>query len=166
MSPIRQWGFDFKVPFEALVELERRMGMEGTEGVTNEPDAYGITRSEAYAQSQVVLEAPKYQCILTRNNVGALKDATGQLVRYGLFNESKKRNERIKSPDLVGFRKVLITQAMVGTIIGQFVGREMKEPGWAFSATDHENAQLRCIELGLSYGCDMAFATGPGSFRE
>lgn len=165
MSTVRQWGFEFSIPMHMLVELERRMGLEGSPGVTNEPDAYGQTHSEAYAQSQVVLEAPKYQCLLTRNNVGALKDAAGQLVRYGLFNESKARNVRIKSPDLVGFRKRLITPEMVGTIIGQFVGREMKEPGWAFSGDDHETAQLRCIELGLSYGCDMAFATGPGSFR-
>lgn len=165
MSPLRQWAYEFGVPMVAVLELERRMGLCGTDGVTNETDAYGMTHSEAYAQSQVVLEAPKFQCLLTRNNVGALQDKSGQLVRYGLFNESKKRNERIKSPDLVGFRKVVITPAMVGSIIGQFVGREMKEPGWHYTGDDHEAAQLRCIELGLSYGCDMAFATGLGSFK-
>lgn len=149
-----------------LIELERRMGLEGTEGVTNEPDKFGMTHSEAYAQSQVVLEAPKYQCLLTRNNKGALKDANGTLVRFGLFNESKARGARIRSWDLVGFRKRLITPQMVGTIIGQFVGREIKEPGWVFSGDEHETAQLRCTELALSYGCDVGFATGPGSFRE
>lgn len=142
------------------------MGLEGTEGVTNEPDRFGMTHSEAYAQSQVVLEAPKYQCLLTRNNKGALKDANGTLVRFGLFNESKARGARIRSWDLVGFRKRLITPQMVGTIIGQFVGREIKEPGWVFTGTEHELAQLRCTELALSYGCDVGFATGPGSFRE
>lgn len=166
MSTIRQWGFDFSIPMHMLIELERRMGLEGTEGVTNEPDKFGMTHSEAYAQSQVVLEAPKYQCLLTRNNKGALKDANGTLVRFGLFNETKARGARIRSWDLVGFRKRLITPQMVGTIIGQFVGREIKEPGWVFSGDEHETAQLKCTELALSYGCDVGFATGPGSFRE
>lgn len=165
MSTIRQWGYDFSIPMHMLVELERRLGLEGTEGVTNEPDSYGMTHSEAYAQSQVVLEAPKYDCLLTRNNKGALQDKTGTLVRFGLFNETAKRGARIRSWDLVGFRKRLITPLMVGAIIGQFVGREIKEPGWTFSGDEHETAQLKCTELALSYGCDVGFATGPGSFR-
>lgn len=151
-----------------LIELERRMGLEGTEGVTNDPDRFGMTHSEAYAQSQVVLEAPKYGCLLTRNNKGVLPDKNGTPVRFGLFNETKVRGARIRSWDLVGFRKRLITPLMVGTIIGQFVGREIKEPGWHFGMGDpeHEAAQLKCTELALSYGCDVGFATGPGSFRE
>ena len=139
------------------------MGLEGTEGVTN---PHGLTHSEAYAQSQVVLEAPKYDCLLTRNNKGVLPDKNGTPVRFGLFNETKVRGARIRSWDLVGFRKRLITPQMVGTIIGQFVGREIKEPGWVFSGDEHETAQLKCTELALSYGCDVGFATGPGSFRE
>lgn len=168
MSTIREWGFQFSIPMQALLELERRMGLHGTDGVTNEPDAYGMTHSEAYAQSQVVLEAPKFDCILTRNNKGALRDKTSRLVRFGLFNETEDRGKRIRSWDLVGFRKRLITPPMVGTIIGQFVGREIKEPGWYFGKGDaeHEAAQLKCTELALSYGCDVGFATGPGSFRE
>ena len=166
MSTIRQWGHDFSIPMHMLIELERRMGLEGTEGVTNTPDAYGMTHSEAYAQSQVVLEAREYDCLLTRNNKGALRDADGRLVRFGLFNETKERGERIRSWDLVGFRKRLITPLMVGTVIGQFVGREIKEPGWVFKGDEHEAAQLKCSELALSYGCDVAFATGRGSFRE
>lgn len=163
MSTIRQWGFDFSIPMHMLIELERRMGLEGTEGVTN---THGLTHSEAYAQSQVVLEAPKYGCLLTRNNKGVLPDKNGTPVRFGLFNETKARGARIRSWDLVGFRKRLITPQMVGTSIGQFVGREIKEPGWVFSGDEHETAQLKCTELALSYGCDVGFATGPGSFRE
>lgn len=167
MSTIRQWGYDFQIPMHALLELERRMGLAGTDGVTNEPDNYGMTHSEAYAQSQVVLEAPKFDCLLTRNNKGVLPDATGRAVRFGLFNETPQRGKRIRSWDLVGFRKRLITPQMVGTVIGQFVGREIKEPGWYFGKGDeeHEAAQLKCTELALSYGCDVGFATGPGSFK-
>lgn len=149
----------------AVMELERRMGLEGTVAVTIDPDDL---RSEAYAQSQVRLEAPHYECLLTRNNVGALQDKEGQWVRYGLFNESKKQNKRFKSWDLVGMRKRLITPHMVppeGLLIGQFVGREIKHPGWVYTGDEHEQAQLNAIQLGLSYGADCAFATGAGSFR-
>lgn len=162
MSLIREWGFEFSVPFHALVELERRMGLEGSTGDAVDP---GVGRSEAYAQSQVMLEAPRFQCRLFRNNVGAFKDETGGFVRYGLANESKARNTRLKSSDLVGWRKRLITPAMVGDIIGQAVLREIKEPGWHFTGDEHEQAQLRWLQLGASDGCDAAFATGPGSFK-
>lgn len=162
MSVIRQWAFEYSVPFAAVAELERRMGLEGSTGDAADP---GVGHSEAYAQSQVMLEAPRYGCRLFRNNVGAFKDDTGGFVRYGLANESKARNKRLKSSDLVGWRKVLIAPAMVGSIIGQCVLREMKEPGWHYTGDEHEEAQLRWLQLGLSDGCDAAFATGPGSFR-
>ena len=167
MSVIREVFFEYGLPLAAALELERRMGLNGTDGVTNEPSHYGMTHSEAFAQSQVLLEAPKFDCLLTRNNKGVLPDATGRAVRFGMFNETEKRGKRIRSWDLVGFRKRLITPQMVGTIIGQFVGREIKEPGWYFGKGDeeHETAQLRCTELALSYGCDVGFATGPGSFK-
>lgn len=162
MSLIREWGFEFGVSFAALVELERRMGLEGSTGDAKDP---GIGHSEAYAQSQVMLEAPKFQCRLFRNNVGAFKDETGGFVRYGLANESKTRNKRLKSSDLVGWRKRVITQQMVGDIIAQTVLREIKEPGWIYTGDEHEEAQLRWLQLGAADGCDAAFATGPGSFR-
>ena len=172
MSTIRQLFFEYGLPMVAALELERRMGLEGTPGVTNEPDAYGMTHSEAFAQSQVLLEAPKFDCLLTRNNKGVLPDLTGRSVRFGLFNETEKRGKRIRSWDVVGFRKRYITVEMVQAaggvlLIGQFVGREIKEPGWYFGKGDeeHETAQLRCTELALSYGCDVGFATGLGSFK-
>lgn len=161
MSTLREWAFEYGVPLHALLELERRMGLHGTGVVTDE----AVGKSESYAQSQVRLEAPRLGIMLTRNNVGAYQDQTGQWVRYGLFNESAKQNKRTKSWDLVGWRKRLITQQMVGTFIGQFVGREIKKPGWVFTGTEHELAQLHCTELALAAGCDVGFATGSGSFR-
>lgn len=162
MSILREWGHEFGVPLAAVLELERRMGLHGSPVAIAED---GVQHSESYAQSQVRLEAPHFQVMLTRNNVGACQDEYGNHIRYGLFNESKKQNKRIKSWDLVGFRKRLITQQMVGSVIGQFVGREIKKPGWVYTGDEHEAAQLRCTELALSYGCDVGFATGPGSFR-
>lgn len=162
MSLIRQVFYEYGLPFEVAVELERRMGLEGSSGDAKDP---GAGHSEAYAQSQVMLEAPRYECRLFRNNVGAFKDETGGFVRYGLANESKARNKRLKSSDLVGWRKRLITPQMVGFVIGQCVLREIKEPGWIYTGDEHEEAQLRWLQLGLSDGCDAAFATGPGSFQ-
>lgn len=50
----------------------------------------------------------------------------GRFIRWGLANESKAMNERFKSADLIGVRPVLITQEMVGTVIGQFASVEVK----------------------------------------
>jgi hypothetical protein len=165
MSLIREVFFEYGLPFEIAVEIERRMGLEGSTGDAADP---GIGHSEAYAQSQVILEAPRYQCRLFRNNVGAFKDDAGGFVRYGLANESKTRNKRLKSSDLVGWRRRVITVDMIppgGLLIGQAVLREIKEPGWYYTGDEHEEAQLRWLQLGLSDGCDAAFATGPGSFQ-
>ena len=163
MSILRECAAEYNVPFAFVLEVERRMGLHGSPVAISADEPQ---HSESYAQSQVRLEAPHYQVMLTRNNVGAYQDdKSGAWVRYGLFNESQKQNKRIKSWDLVGYRKRLITPQMVGSIIGQFVGREIKHPGWVFTGTEHELAQLRCTELALSYGCDVGFATGPGSFK-
>jgi hypothetical protein len=59
---------------------------------------------------------------LWRNNTGALKDATGRLVRYGLCPGSS---------DLIGLRQVTITPDMVGQTIAQFVAIEVKDRGRA-----------------------------------
>jgi hypothetical protein len=157
---LREWAAQWNVPIAAVVDLERRMGLEGG-AVTVETDG----KSESWAQSVVRLEAPSVGAMLWRNNVGALQDETGRVVRYGLANDSAAVNKVIKSGDLIGVRKRVITPEMVGTTIGQFVSREMKPPGWHFTGTPRECAQLAFANLVVSYGGDAAFATGAGSFR-
>jgi len=143
-----------------MFDLRNRLGVDhaplpGDEG----------TASEALQQSLVRIEAAKKGIWLTRNNVGALLDSRGVPVRYGLANESKKQNEKIKSGDLIGIKPVLIAQQHVGQTIGQFVSREIKKEGWVFCGDAHETAQLSWCNFVISKGGDAAFCTGPGSFN-
>jgi hypothetical protein len=86
----------------------------------------GEPKSEATVQAEVRLSAVEHELHLFRNNVGVLLDETGRPVRYGLANESKEINEKIKSGDLIGWRPMFITEEMVGTVIAQFVSVECK----------------------------------------
>lgn len=159
--PLAQWASRHNIAPSALADLLSIMGA-GEQAAP--PVTLGPTK-EGYVQSVVRLEAPRFGVLLTRNNVGALQDDTGRVVRYGLFNESKAQNETMKSPDLVGIRRVLITPAMVGTTMGQFVGREVKHAGWTWGEdVKRETAQLACLNLITSYGGDARFVSGPGSF--
>lgn len=161
---IRQWGRMWGVSDAALADLEWRLGIAGHMANQRQPTDDAPLHSESHQQSLVMLEASQKGMYLWRNNVGALLDARGVPVRYGLANQSKQMNTRLKSSDLIGVRKTFITPAMVGTYIGQFVAREMKEEGWKFNPRDtHEGAQLTFINLVASQGGDAAFSTGPGT---
>lgn len=158
---LAQWAARHSVTPAALADLLQVTGV-GEQAAP--PVTQGSTK-EGYVQSVVRLEAPRFGVWLTRNNVGALQDDTGRVVRYGLANESKAQNEVLKSGDLIGVRRVLITPAMVGTTIGQFVSREVKHAGWTWGEDiKRETAQLAFATLITSYGGDAKFVTGPGSF--
>lgn len=122
--------------------------------------------SESRQQSLVRLEAPKHGFWLTRNNVGALLDDRGVPVRYGLANESKGQNAIIKSGDLIGFRKRVIVNADVGTVIAQFASFECKHAGWVYRGDKHEQAQARWRDFINIHGGHAAFTTGPEVFTK
>lgn len=119
--------------------------------------------NESDTQTLVRLEAGRLGFPLWRNNVGAGVMQNGSFVRWGLANDSKAVNERMKSSDLVGLRPIIIQPHHVGSMIGQFVSREIKRSNWVWSGTPEELAQSRWMELVLSLGGDAAFATGEGS---
>ena len=160
MTPaVYQWAVRHGVTMAALQELAGIFGMHG--GHDLPPTVKGT--SEAAVQSAVRLEAARKGVRLFRNNVGALKDERGRLVRYGLANDSKQVNEVCKSGDLIGWRPLLIGPQHMGTVVAQFVSRECKEPGWRYTGADREPAQLAWAELVTAGGGDAAFCTGVGT---
>jgi hypothetical protein len=160
LSLLQEWAQRWSISPTALADLLQTMGAVSSSRPPHDPSR----TSEAYVQSLVRLEAPLHDVWLTRNNVGALVDKTGRPVRYGLANESKTQNKTIKSGDLIGIRRVRITPAHIGTVIGQFVSREIKHAEWTWRGDAHENAQLNWALLVQSYGGDAKFVTGEGSF--
>jgi len=151
---LTQWAARHGVSAEALAELT---------GIVIDPQSAPTGQSEAAVQQLVRLEASRLGMSLFRNNVGACKDDTGRVIRYGLCNDSAQMNKVIKSSDLIGIRPIIITPDMMGHTIGQFVAREVKRPGWSYRGTDREVAQQSFGQLVLRLGGDFKFCTGEGS---
>lgn len=90
---------------------------------------------------------------LLRNNVGACRDKTGRLIRFGLGNDSSQLNRVFKSSDLIGIRPVMITEDMVGQVIGQFVAIECKREDFkARESDDRFTAQRNFGEWVIRHG--------------
>lgn len=160
MSPaVYQWAARHGVSLQAVQELASLFGMHG--GHDLPPEVKGT--SEAAVQAAVRLEAARKGVRLFRNNVGALVDSRGVPVRYGLANDSKQLNEVMKSADLIGWRPLLIEPWHVGTVVAQFVSREVKAVGWRYTGADRESAQLAWAQLVTAGGGDAAFCTGVGT---
>lgn len=161
MTPeIYKWAIRHHVGIDAINELSILFGLNG-DVHTLPPEITGT--SEVAVQNAVRLEASRKGVRLWRNNVGALLDARGVPVRYGLANDSKQLNKVIKSGDLIGWRAVHIAREHLGTTIAQFVSRECKPVGWRYTATEHEAAQLAWAQLVTVGGGDAAFCTGEGT---
>ena len=76
--------------------------------------------SEQGVQSAIRLALGSHPGIkVFRNNVGQCKTDDGRHLRYGLM---------VGSGDLIGWRSVVITPAMVGQTFAQFVSVEVKTP--------------------------------------
>jgi len=93
MSNLNQWAIKWGVPFEAVEDLRRELGVS-----VFEPSPQ-LGESEAAVQTRVRLEASRKGCRLWRNNLGATMDDKGNFIRYGLANESRQMNNYIKSHD-------------------------------------------------------------------
>lgn len=151
---IEEWAHRWELPRAAVLELRELLR-------TATPDTDG-TGSEAGVQSKVRLEASRKGIILWRNNCGAYKADNGSLVRYGLANDNKEMNSRVKSSDLIGIKPVIITSSMVGSTLGQFAAIECKKPGWKFHGTERETAQQRFHDIVVAAGGWARFVNGGG----
>lgn len=154
---VREWAARWNIPQAAIDELCQD-AIYSPEPVEDEGP-----QKESYVQSQVRLEAPQAGCYLFRNNKGAGKLENGNFLRWGLANDSKKLSDEIKSADLIGIRRRLITAADVGCYIGQFLSREIKPTDWKFSGSLEDLAQMRWAALINAQGGDAKIVTGPGS---
>lgn len=154
MMDMHVWAEKWGIPKEALEELQ------GAMNALPRSKSPGAEISESVVQSRVRLAAARQGWPLWRNNVGVLKDEKGRPVRYGLANESAKVNRDLKSHDLIGIRPVEITSDMVGGHIGQFVSLEVKKPGWNYTGTPREKAQLKWAQVVWANGGDARFITG------
>ena len=122
---------------------------------------------ESEVQQLIQMEGPKYGCILLRNNCGGFKDSTGRWIFYGLGNISKKHSAKIKSSDLIGFQRIVITPEMVGRTVAIFCAVEVKKTGWNDGErfNDREEAQLAFIEWVKGCGGIAGFANSIESFK-
>lgn len=97
---------------------------------------------ETTVQKEVMLDMVNRGGLAWRNNVGAAVDHSGNHVRYGLANISKKMNKKLKSSDVIGVTTVVITPDMVGKKVGIITAIEVKKEGWERSPTnEREEAQ-------------------------
>ena len=122
--------------------------------------------SEAAVQQNVRLQASEQDDLLWRNNQGACYDESGRLIRYGLGNDSAQVNKRIKSSDLIGITKVVVTPDMVGQVIGVFTAIEVKASTWKPRPSDQRvAAQGRFIDVVREYGGIAGFATSGDEYK-
>ena len=152
---IYEWAMRWGVPEAAVNELI--CDLRCTDDLLDRDQARD--NGETWAQQNVRVDAAEDGARLWRNNVGGAYTQDGGFVRYGLCNDSKRMNTRIKSSDLVGIRPVTIGPEHLGRVLGQFVAREVKKPGWVFKGTAREVAQERFLKLVLSLGGDAEFTT-------
>lgn len=158
MFNLDEWAAKWCIPDDALEEL--RVHMLGEDPLP----LIKKGASESAVAAEVRLEAAEIGFPLWRNNVGVLFNEDGVPVRYGLANESKRENQKIKSSDLIGCRPVMIKNHHVGNVFGQFIARETKAVGWSWKGNDREVAQLKYCKIVNALGGDAAFVTGRGSF--
>jgi hypothetical protein len=152
-SPLYQWARRHNLTWQAIEELRAILGQD----VPSAPVLQDL--SEAAVQSSIMLEAPKREYRLFRNNVGALIDSRGVPVRYGLANTSPELNKRLKSSDLIGWKATLVTPCMVGSYVAVFCSFEVKEAVWTYGGTPREKAQEAWIKLVAADGGIARFIT-------
>lgn len=154
-TELKAWAMRHHVGADALAELSVMLG--------DAPQpAAADGASETNVQARVRLAAAGHGMKLWRNNRGALKDERGVPVRFGLANDTKQLGERLRSADLIGWRRLLIGPQHIGTTVAQFTSIECKAAEWKPRSNDpHEQGQRRWATLVAAEGGFARFVTGP-----
>lgn len=149
MSALRAWQVRHGITDLAMSELTQLF----------QPQYFPTNKqSEEGVQDAIRLAAANMGNALWRNNSGALKDATGRLVRYGLGNTSPQLNEVWKSSDLIGATRYVVKPQDVGRTLGVLTAIEVKKPGWRGPTDDHEKAQSNFLGTVEGLGGFATFA--------
>lgn len=140
---LHSWAKENKIPEKCIVDLLHRFGVvfRSTRGDRSD--------RESSLQNAVRLAESRRGTRLFRNNSGVAYDRTGRPVRFGLANDSAQKNRTVKSSDLIGIEP--------GN--GRFVSLECKRPGWVYSNTAEEIAQLNWIVFINSMGGRAKFVS-------
>jgi len=166
MNMFEVWAADWGIPTLAVDDLRQRLTWQSLpDNGIDGPEAGDL--SEAAVQSRVRLEAGRRSDVmLWRNNVGAMEGTDGRVVRFGLANDSAAVNKRMKSADLIGIHRRVITAADVGATIGQFVSVEVKRHGWTPGKTPDQRtqAQTQWAALVQAYGGVATIYNGHPSY--
>lgn len=141
---LAEWAYKWGVPVAAMQELRTMYQPDNLVGV----EPIYPERSEQQVQTNIRILAPRFGFQMWRNNSGALQDADGRWVRFGLGNISKRLNAKWKSADLCG----------IGPN-ARFMAVECKEPGWSGPRTDEETAQMAMLNQVNALGGIGIFAT-------
>lgn len=135
-----EWALKHKIPPEAMRDL-----WQSCVFTTGEPDEDGT--AESSVQRELRLDAARKGKLLFRNNRGAGRMESGNYVRYGLANDSKKFGDANKSGDLIGWESFVVTPEWVGHTVARFLSVEVKAGKWKFSGTKEEMAQVKWAAL-------------------
>lgn len=124
-----------------------------------------MSASESNVTSRGRLAAVKKHWRLWRNQRGAGKLESGNYVRFGLANDTKKLGDMLKSGDYIGWRPVVIEASMVGKVLAQFVSVEFKAEDWTPPPADTKDeraaAQYRWADLVNREGGYAVFVSDP-----
>lgn len=155
LTNLYDWAVHHSISTGAMAELRALMDVSPytpapTKGYSD----------EAMVQQSIRLEAPKRGVTLWRNNVGVLTNEYGVPIRFGLANDTKAINQRIKSSDLIGITPRVVTPLDVGKTFGIFTSIEVKKSNWVYVSTPTEKAQLAWIQLIQRLGGFARFARG------
>lgn len=150
-----EWAARWHLPQQAMDEL----------ALVQWETAAHPAGSEAAVQANVRLKAATMDGHLWRNQNGAARTDAGSYLRFGLANDSPKLNAVLKSHDLVGWRRRLITPADIGHVIGQFWSVEVKPPNWRQSSDKRYPGQSRWAALVERNGGLTQFVTDASQLK-